>query len=278
MSRRLLLKMNKSILSLALFLLGTVGLVAAPLAQTAAVHTRPDPAAPTITFLKAGMTPTLVSDPLGSTPSGWLAVRLSGPFEAYVENKAIGKSLEVRVGSSFHLQPRTDATVISLMEAGDKASISGLRGRWTQVQLEKDIIGYVRVSGGAVLAQSEPLLRDVPAPGLQSPSAVPAMLPPVESGRPRPMTDLGDGGSSALPRLFQGKFISSKRPFTPRRPYDWQLNDGAGVRYAYLDVSKLLLTDQIEKYIGRVVVVYGTAEPMPGGRDIVILVETLQMQ
>lgn len=278
MSRRPQLKMNKSILSLAVFLLGTLGLTAAPLAQTAAVHTRPDPAAPTITFLKAGMTPTLVSDPLGNTPSGWLAVRLSGPYEVYVENKAIGKSLEVRAGSSFHLQPRTDATVISLMEAGDKASISGLHGRWTQVQLEKDIIGYVRVSGGAALARTEPVLRDVPSPGLPSPSTVPAMRPPVESGRPIPMTDLGDGGSSALPRLFQGKFVSSKRPFAPRRPYDWQLNDGAGVRYAYVDVSKLLLTDQIEKYVDHIVVVYGTAKAMPNGRDIVIRVETLQLK
>lgn len=267
--------MNKTTLTLILFLLGTLGITAAPLAQTAAVHTRPDPAAPTITFLKAGMTPTLVSDPLGTTPAGWLAVRLSGPFEAYVENKAIGKSLEVRVGSSFHLQPRADATVISLMEAGDKASISGLHGRWTQVQLEKDIIGYVRVSGGAMLAPAEPVLRDMPAPGPQAPAA---MSLPVETGRHIPMSDLGDGGSSALPRLFQGKFVSSKRPFTPRRPYDWQLNDGAGVRYAYLDVSKLLLTERIETYLDHVVVVYGTANAMPGGRDIVILVETLQMK
>ncbi len=278
MPRRTLFMMNKTILALILFLLGNLGITANPLAQTAAVHTRPDPAAPTITFLRAGMTPTLVPDPLGTTPTGWLAVRLSGPFEAYVENKAIGKSLAVRVGSSFHLQPRAGATVISLMEAGDKASISGLHGRWTQVQLEKDIIGYVRLSGGATLAPAEPVLRDVPALGLQSPSAMPAMRLPVETGRPAPMTDLGDGGSSALPRLFQGKFVSSKRPFAPRRPYDWQLNDGAGVRYAYLDISKLLLTDQIEKYIDRVVVVYGTAKAMPDGRDIVIQVETLQMR
>ena len=270
--------MYKTIPTLAFFLLATLGLTAAPLAQTAAVHTRPDPAAPTITFLKAGMTPTLVADPLGTTPSGWLAVRLSGPFEAYVENKAIGKSLEVRVGSSFHLQPRADATVISLMEAGDKASISGLHGRWTQVQLEKDIIGYVRVSGGSTLTPAEPVLRDVSAPGQRTPSAMPAMTLPAEAGRPAPMTDLGDGGSSALPRLFQGKFVSSRRPFAPRRPYDWQLNDGAGVRYAYLDVSKLLLTDQIEKYSDHIVVVYGTAKAMPGGRDIVIQIETLQMK
>jgi hypothetical protein len=92
------------------------------------------------------------------------------------------------------------------------------------------------------------------------------------------MASLSDSGSSSLPRLFQGKFASSKRPFAPRRPYDYQLNDDAGVRYAYLDLSKLLLTDAIENYLDRVVVVYGTAKNVPGTKDIVIEIESLQLK
>ncbi|MCW5547809.1 MAG: SH3 domain-containing protein [Opitutaceae bacterium] len=267
--------MNKILFTLSV-LAGAAGLSAAPLAHTAAVHTRPDPAAPTITFLKAGSSPTLVSDPLGATPAGWVAVRLAGPFEVYVENKAIGKSLEVRPGTAFHLQPKADATVISQMEAGDKATITGLHGRWTQIQLEKDIVGYVRVSGGASLAPSAPVLTDVPR---SPPPAVPAPVVRSDTVRPAPAAIArSDGGSGVLPRLFQGRFVSSKRPFAPRRPYDWQLNDDAGVRYAYLDISKLLLTEQIEKYTDRVVVVFGTPKPMPDGRDIVIEIESLQLK
>jgi hypothetical protein len=56
------------------------------------------------------------------------------------------------------------------------------------------------------------------------------------------------------------------------------LNDDAGVRYAYLDVTKLLLTDQIEKYVDHVVVVFGKPKAMPGARDIVIEVESLQLK
>jgi hypothetical protein len=97
------------------------------------------------------------------------------------------------------------------------------------------------------------------------------------AGQSAPVVNLNDG-SGALPRLFQGKFVSSKRPFAPRRPYDWQLNDDAGVRYAYLDVTKLLLTDQIEKYVDHVVVVFGKPKAMPGARDIVIEVESLQLK
>ncbi len=257
----------------ALWLLGALAAAAAPLAQTAAVHTRPDPAAPTLTFLRAGSSPTLITDPAGATPEGWLAVRIAGPFEVYVENKQIGKSLDVEPGTAFHQQPRGDSPVLSRMEPGDKTSITGLHGRWTQIQLEKDIVGYVRVAGGAAPATPAPIVvKDIPT---ATPAPAPAPLP---AARPAQVAPRGDGGSSVLPRLFQGRFVSSKRPFAPRRPYDWQLNDGAGVRYAYLDITKLLLTDQIEKYVDHVVVVYGTPKPMPGGQDIVIEVESLQLK
>jgi hypothetical protein len=111
----------------------------------------------------------------------------------------------------------------------------------------------------------------------------PAPITPVAygvttAGRPAPMVNLGDGGSSTLPRQFQGKFVSTRNPFRPRRPFDWALNDDAGERYAYLDVSKLLLTEQLDKYVDHHVLVYGAAKAVPGGKDIVIEVESLQLQ
>jgi hypothetical protein len=92
------------------------------------------------------------------------------------------------------------------------------------------------------------------------------------------MVNLGDGGSSSLPRQFSGKFVSTRKPFTPRRPFDWALNDDAGRRYAYLDVSKLLLTEQIEKYVDRTVIVYGAARSASDGKDLVIEIESLQLR
>jgi len=68
------------------------------------------------------------------------------------------------------------------------------------------------------------------------------------------------------------------RPFPPRRPYGYALTDGSGRRFAYLDVSKLLLTDQIEKYLNLNVVVFGTARNSTDTRDIVITIETLQLK
>jgi len=279
----------KTKFALACALLTTVALNATPLTETTAVHVRPAPSAPTITFLKAGAEPTPARDASGITPAGWQAVELSGPFEVYVQNKDISKSLDVQPGTSFRLSPKADATVISTMAAGDVTTITGLHGKWTQISLEKKIVGYIRGGNTFAPAAVGPVLTDVARPASYASSApaatapVPAPVQPAAygsggAGRPAPMLNLGDGGSSALPRLFQGKFVSSKRPFAPRRPYDWQLNDDAGVRYAYLDVSKLLLTEQIEKYIDHVVVVYGTPKAVPNVRDIVIEVESLQLK
>src|SRR5690606_7767262 len=89
-------------------------------------------------------------------------------------------------------------------------------------------------------------------------------------GRTAPQVSLNDSSGPTLPRLLAGKFVSTRSPFRPRRPYDWALNDDAGKRYAYLDVSKLLLTEQIESYVDHMVVVYGSAKPVPDSKDFVI--------
>ena len=106
----------------------------------------------------------------------------------------------------------------------------------------------------------------------------PGVYGSTAAGQAAPMVNLGDGGSSTLPRQFAGRFVSTRRAFTPRRPYDYALNDDAGKRYAYVDISKLLLTEQIEKYIDHNVVVFGAAKPTADGKDIVIAVETLQLK
>src|SRR5213075_2032909 len=104
-----------------------------------------------------------------------------------------------------------------------------------------------------------------------SPSPVaPGVYGVATPGQAAPMVNLGDGGSSVLPRQFAGRFVSTRRAFAPRRPYDYALNDDAGKRYAYLDISKLLLTEQIEKFIDRKVSVFGAAKNSADGKDIVI--------
>lgn len=278
----------KTNLRLLLPLLAATSLVAAPLTSTTAVHTRPDSSAPTVTVLTAGSEPTPAVGLALPLPSGWQAIELAGPHEVYLHGKDLTKNLDIKAGSEFRTAPKADAPVFATFTAGDKAEITGLRGKWTQFKLEKKIVGYIQTgspvsgtasSATAPRASAEVATRSTPtAMPPPAPSPVPATASAGgPSGRPAQMINLGDGGSSALPRLFKGQLVASRRSLIARKPYEFQLNDDGGARYAYIDTSKLLLTEQIEKYVDHTVVVYGTAKPVPNSKDIVIQVESLQL-
>jgi hypothetical protein len=254
--------------------------VAAPLSVTTAVHTKPDASSPAITNLPAGTEPVPAAGAMATTPAGWMAIELPGPFEAYVENRDLTKSLDVKPGANMRFAPKPDGGVLAVAEKSDKVSITGLHGKWTKISLDKKLTGYISLGGSA---GGMPVRAPQPAPTAAAPQVAPAPVAPGvygvgAAGQPAAMVNLGDGGSATLTRSFAGKFVSTRRAFTPRRPYDYALNDDAGKRYAYLDISKLLLTEQIEKYVDHPVVVFGAARNTPDGRDIVIQVETLQLK
>jgi hypothetical protein len=255
-------------------------LSATPLTETTAVHTQPDAAAPIVSFLKAGSEPLAATSPATNAPGGWMAIDLPGPFEGYVQNKDLTKGLDVLPGASIYLRPKIESGVLAVAEKGDKTTLTGIQGKWTQVSLEKKLTGYILVPialGGSTATASGPAVAATTA----APMA-PAPVPPVAygsttAGRAAPVVSLADPTGASLPRQFVGKFVSTRAPLRPRRPYDWALNDDAGQRFAYLDVSKLLLTEQIEKYLDHAVIVYGAAKNTPGSKDIVIEVESLQL-
>lgn len=260
------------------FLASLVPAVGAPLSSTTAAHVKPDTSSPVITLLNAGTAPTIATQAASTAPAGWLAVELSGPFEGYVLNKDIQKNLDVRPGAPIHLTPKPDAPAFTTMEESDKAEITGLMGKWTQVRLEKTLVGYVQLDR-TVAPTPAPAARQGGVSTPMSPAPVPATAYGTgSSGKAAPQVSLNDSNGTTLPRLLAGKFVSTRSPFRPRRPYDWALNDDAGKRYAYLDVSKLLLTEQIESYVDHMVVVFGSAKPVPNSKDFVIEVESLQLK
>jgi hypothetical protein len=274
--------MKTKLASLLLALAVTTALRAAPLTETTAVHAKPDASSTVITYFKAGTEPAPAGDTANAT-AGWMAVELPGPFEAYVLNKDLTKSLDVVPGTPLTLAPKVGAPVLTTANADDKTTVTGLYGKWTQIKLERKLVAYIPTkekSGAlahAATAAVAPAAASAPAPFAPAP-ANPVAYGTGGAGRAAPMVNLGDGGSSTLPRQFSGKFVSTRRPFTPRRPYDWALNDDAGRRYAYLDVSKLLLTEQIDKYVDHAVIVYGAAKSANDGKDIVIEIESLQLR
>ncbi|MFA6962482.1 MAG: hypothetical protein WC205_17130 [Opitutaceae bacterium] len=256
----------------------TLALSAAPLAEKTPVYSGPEATATIIATLPAGTEP--AASAAVKSPAGWTAVTLAGPHEVWAANKDVTKSLDVRIGAAYYTEPKADSMILTHAEKDDMAEIIDYRGKWTKFRLKKAVIGYIKTpmhTVAAPVAAPAPVAAAVahpmPAP---TPEPVAPAAPAVTTiGKAAP---IGDGGSSALPRLFQGKFASTYSPFRPRRPYDFQLNDDAGARYAYVDVSKLLATELLNRYLDRTVIVYGTARAIPGSKDMVVVAESLQLR
>ena len=261
-----------------------LSLVSAPLitqsaSKATAVHTSPEVTAPIVRLIKSGETLPAVATSQ-SAPAGWTAVVLPGPHEVYVNNSNIGKDLDIKAGAPLHSDPKSDAAVLTTYKADDETEITGLRGRWTQLRLKRDVIAYIE--GGAPLPPVSRPANVVTAPVRDMPTVSQTMpqneRPVPTTGRQINRSEAERSSLAALPRLFEGKLASTRVPLRPRRPYDFALEAEDGTRFAYLDLTKLLLTEQIENYLERTVVVYGVARPVPETKDIVISVESLQLR
>ena len=237
-------------------------LAAAPLMETTAIHAQPDAATPAIGYLKAGTDPAAAANT--TAPQGWMAIELPGPHEAYVNNNDFSKSLDIHPGAVIRLMPKADAPVLTTMQEGDKAEITGLRSGWTQIKLSKTVIGYINVGG---------------SPSAPRAAGTPAMPPaplPMAAGQPAPL--ISSGPASALSHTYQGMLVETRRVMLigPRRDYDYQLNNTDDQRVAFLDVSKVLVTANMEQYVDRLVTVSGGLKQTPDGKGLVIEVESLE--
>lgn len=243
----------------------------ATLSVATAVQTHPDPSAPVITVLRAGSDEPTPTDKGGPVPPGWTAVEVHGPFEGYVHNRDLTKQLDVVPGANVYLSPKEDGPVLAVFEKGDKAEITGLRGRWTQIRFDKALVGYVH--NGPV--EPAPLAS---APVSSAQSSAPAEAPNASAPPAAAAAPASGESNVALSRLYEGTLATTQSLLTPKRPYDWQLLDASGKRIAYLDLSKLLLTEQLSSYTGRTVVVLGTIRPVMKTNDLVIVADGFRLK
>lgn len=258
-------KMKTKIFLLALALTAT-RLAADILAADTAVFIQTDPKSPVIARLKAGSTVT----PVGEAPAGWRRIEVSGPFEAYVLNRDVTKGLEVREGASIYSAPQKDAPVMTVAAAGDKTDVTGLHGiDWVQIKLDKKLQGFIAVGETA----------NTPAPTVRLQTVAPAPAPPAGTlsapGRPVAMT----GDTTDLPRLFAGKLVLARRAIlNPNPPYDYQVTDTNGRRFAYVDTQRLRLTQKIESFLEREITITGTVRNTVDGKDLVISAEAMTLK
>ncbi len=235
------------------------------LSADTAVFMQPDPKSHVITRLKSGNTIVYTGD----APAGWRRVELSGTFEAYANNRDITKGLEVHEGANILSAPRKDAPVLTIAQPGDKTEVIGLAaGDWCQIKVEKKLQGFIATSANAnTPAEAKPSFTvDAPA----APAA-----PVTSIGRAVPLT----GNTADMPRLFAGRLVLARRMIlNPNPPYDYQLTDVSGRRFAYVDTKRLLLTDNIETYLDRQISITGTVRNTVDGRDLVIAAESMSLK
>lgn len=246
---------------------------AAPLSVPTAVQSQPDPASPVLAVLAAGTEQPAPSATAGPAPAGWIAVDVPGPFVGYVRNRDLDKQLDLVPGSTVYLGPKEDSGVLTVFAKGDKADITGLRGGWTQVRLQKTLVGYISTGPAVPVAPSAPT-----APGPAAPTAAAPMQAAPMQAAPAAAPAPAQDRSSAPSQLFEGKLTSSESFLYPHRPFKWQLTDASGNRIAYLNLQGILMTDQIDNYAGHVVVVMGSLRPVKETRDLVIDVEAFHLK
>jgi len=236
------------------------------LATDTAVFAQTDPQSPVLARLKAGTTVTIV----GEAPTGWRRVEVHGPFEAYVHKHDLTKGLDVRVGANIYAAPRKDAFLLTVAAPGDKAEITGLRGDFSQVRLDKKLQGFIALGETANTPSEKPVMFTLPSPAVAAPAPGSVTTP----GRPVQLT----GNTADMPRLFAGKLVLARRVLlNPNPPYDYQLTDATGRRFAYVDTHRLLLSDKIEAYLERGITITGTVRNTVDGKDLVIAAESLQL-
>ena len=250
--------MNLRHLIVGLLLAATAALHAEPLTRAASVYARPEPSATVLKGLPVGTEPTPALNPSEPAPAGWVAVEVAGPRELFVSNGDVGKNLDVKPGAFFYLRPDRRAPVVATMQPGDKAELANLAGDFTSFLVEKPIVGYIKLSSGLATAPATPTRPNVIVSG---PAAA------------------GDIGRAAMPRFYEGRFAATQNFITYKHPYNFQLIDSTGNRFAYLDISRLLLTDKVDLFVDRVVIIYGTARTLnQDGTKRVIEVESLHLK
>ena len=247
-------------------LLGVLRLAAADiLPADTAVFLQPDAKSYVLSRLKAGNT--IVYN--GDAPAGWRRVELSGTFEAYVHNKDLTKGLEVKVGANILTTPKKDATILTTIQEGDKTEVIGLaNGDWCQIKLEKKLQGYIAIGANANAPAAPALAFNVSAP-------VAPVAPTTAVGHAVPIA----GNSADMPRLFAGHLVLARRPIiNPNPPYDYQVLDSNGRRFAYVDMRRIPATEKIETYLDRDISITGTVRNTVDGKDLVIAAESMQLK
>lgn len=212
--------------------------------------------------------------------AGWKAISYFDSFQGFVRRADITKDLLVAPGAPVYFSPKADKEQILTHATSDDAfEVDHVAGDWAEISFSKPITGFVRPdnSGAAAARQPAPesqiVLEEPEMPVFED-----VKTPPPETSRSKTISDRSAIPGDGIMRLYEGRLRKSRSFLFAQPPYTFQVVDSSGNRISYLDLDKLLITTPIDRFLDRVFLFYGQAEPIEGRRDFVIRVEHMRLK
>ena len=206
---------------------------------------------------------------------GWNWFEYEGSFRGFVENRQVGKDLEVSIGALVHLRPSSNSPILSIIEEGDPAKVIW-GGDWVEIEFTKAVPVYFRYPDHK---------------GTEVP-LIPSASPEDDSTGIRDQDSFSRNSKAASPsgsasegpaatdllRHFDGILQSTRKRAKSVELYQWKLVDPAGKRIAYVDTSKLLLSSPLQEFEGQNVVIYGAANSIKNSKSMVVIARSLRLK
>ncbi len=268
-------------------------LAAANTATAATVHLRPNPNSPVLGEMSEEdlqfAAPAQANLSAQQKEAGWQAISHLDDFRGFVRRTDLTKDLLVSPGAPVYFTANSgNDNILTHAAANDTFEVEALAENWVEVSFRKPVTGFVRPNAPST-ANPAPA---APAPAIADSNSQIAPLdepemPVFEDIEPALQTTASRAQTvsdrNAIPRdgtmrLYEGRLRESRSFLFNKPPYPFQIVDSSGNRIAYVDLEKLLITTPLDRFIDRLFLVYGQAEPIEGRRDFVIRVEHLRLK
>jgi hypothetical protein len=245
----------------------------ATLTFDATLHLKADDKAAVVATLPAGtavaplVREELQAEGIGELPAGWIAVRFPGPTFGFVLDSEIRKDLTAKPGAIVRVSPSPDTEILTMVGEQDAVDLVEPAGAWAKVVVRRELLLFLNP------VPPESRSQAVPEP-LLTPEQIDAAAGKTP---PKPAPVVVPSPADATPRLFQGYLMRTRRVLWTGPKLDYQLVDENNRRIALLDLSSLLVTEDLGSFEGRLVNVFGTGASLPEVSGVVIKVENLRL-
>jgi hypothetical protein len=195
------------------------------------------------------------------------------PVTAWIEASQLGADGQITPGAALRDSGDAAAAVVGSYKSGDAFAIQRIQGDWVQIRVyAPGTQPPAPVAVAPVVAAPAPV-----APIQEAPVAV-APTAPSASVVTSPSAPVLLPDDFVPVRTFSGTLERTRGFIWTTPPSKFELIDKDGYRVAFLNLSTLMKTVDIERAVGRPVQVSGTVVAIRRGKDVLMTVESLVLR